>query len=242
MRKALDSELGTRGCRRDRLGSADGNGPRPRIRRPRPTRPAAAPVPHIEIYRIELNPTGSAFALGPPRPVADGYVYRGLVEKANVHIPTSMVKAITPVTKDLNHETAWQIDLVPSGTVIAREEPKLKSNAWVFHAVKNGTLMSLKRSDVKTITALTGLPAFKAKQQVLGASLLSGDLSMEGGTLRVNPSAKGSSPAPAPAPGPAQGTGWYVVGASEAFPPGNAVVAHPGDVPKAPEPPPPPPR
>ncbi len=203
-------------------------------------RPSAAPVAHIEIYRIELNPTGSTFALGEPRTVADGFVYRGLIEKAQVHIPKSMVKAITPMTKDLNHETAWQIDLLPKGTVVARDEPKLKNNAYVFHAFKTGTLVSTKKSDVKSITYLTGLPAFKAKQQALGASVLSGDLSMEGGTLHVIPS--GKAPGPAPAPGPAEGTGWYVVGASEAFPPGNAVIAHPGDVPKMPEPPPPPPR
>jgi hypothetical protein len=208
----------------------------------RVARPAAAPVAHIEIYRIELNPTGSTFALGEPRPVADGWVYRGLVEKAQVHIPKSMVKAITPMTKDLNAESAWELVLLPKGTVVAREEPKLKSNAYVFHTFKTGTLISVKKSDVKSITYLTGLPAFKAKQQALGASVLVGNLSMEGGTLRVVPTGNGPAPGPAPAPGPEEGTGWYVVGASEAFPPGNAVVAHPGDVPKMPEPPPPPPR
>jgi len=204
------------------------------------SRPSSAPVAHIEIYRIELNPTGSTFALGEPRRVSDGFVYRGLIEKADVHIPKSMVKSIKPMTKDLNHETAWQIDLLPKGTVVARDEPKLKNNAYVFHTFKTGTLISTKKSDVKSITYLTGLPAFKAKQQALGASLLTGDLSMEGGNLHVIPSGRASGPAPAP--GPQEGTGWYVVGASEAFPPGNAVVAHPGDVPKMPEPPPPPPR
>ena len=206
----------------------------------RVARPSAAPVAHIEIYRIELNPTGSAFALGEPRPVADGWVYRGLVEKADVHIPKSMVKAISPMTKDLNHESAWELQLLPKGTVVARDEPKLKTGAYVFHTFKTGTLISVKKSDVKSITYLTGLPAFKAKQQALGASVLTGDLSMEGGSLHVVPS--GRAAGPAPAPGPQEGTGWYVVGASEAFPPGNAVVAHPGDVPKMPEPPPPPPR
>ncbi|HET7452006.1 MAG TPA: hypothetical protein VFL12_04655 [Thermoanaerobaculia bacterium] len=205
--------------------------------------PAAAtprPASEIAIYRIELNPTGATFALGEPRPVADGYIYRGLVEKKDVHIPKSMVKAITPLTKDLDHESVWQVDILPSSTVIARDAPKMKSNVWVFHTLKTGTLMSVRPADVKQVTHLTGFAAFKARQQALGASVLGGDLSMEGGTLHVVSS--GKEPAPAPAPHPGEGMGWYVVGASEAFPPGNAVVAHPGDVPKAPPPPPPPRR
>lgn len=210
---------------------------------PPPASPAAtapAAVPHVEIYRIDLNPTGHTFAVREPRPVADGYVYRGLVEKADVHIPKSMVKSITPLTKDLNGESLWQIDLVPSGTAYTREEPKRKSGTWVFHSLKTRTLISVKAADVKKVTHLTGFPAFKARQQATGVSVLAGDLSMEGGSLRVIPSSKGQNSAPAPHAEP--GVGWYVVGASEAFPPGNAVVAHPGDVPKAPPPPPPSPR
>ena len=196
----------------------------------------------VGIYRIDLQPTGSAFALGEPKLQGDAYVYRGLVEKAEVRVPKSQVRTITALTKDLNKETAWQIDLAPSGKVIAREEPKLKSNAWVFHAVKNGTLMSLKKTDVKKITPLTGIPAFKAKQMELGASVLADSLPMEGGSVHVVSTAPG---APAAKPAPAPRGNWHyegVPGATDAYPPGNAVVAHPGDVPKAPEPPPPPPR
>ncbi|HET9793763.1 MAG TPA: hypothetical protein VFS34_04815 [Thermoanaerobaculia bacterium] len=206
--------------------------------------PATAPAQSVVgIFRIELQPSGSAFALGEPRLEGDTYVYRGLVEKAEVRVPKAQVRTITPLTRDVNKETAWQIDLVPSGIVIAREEPKLKSNAWVFHAVKNGTLMSLKRTDVRTITRLTGIPAFKAKQKELGASLLADNLPMEGSAVHPAPAPKGAAPATKAAP--ASPGNWHyegVPGATDAYAPGNAVVAHPGDVPKAPEPPPPPPR
>ncbi len=105
--------------------------------------------PALEIYRIDLEPTGAAFALSKPKLEGDVYVYRAWPERAIVRVPQARVKKITRVTKDLNKETVYQIDLVPSGRMIAREKPKLQTGTYVFHAFKNGTFMSLRQADVK---------------------------------------------------------------------------------------------
>jgi hypothetical protein len=203
---------------------------------PQPAAPRAQhPAPALEIYRIDLEPTGAAFAFGKPKLEGDAYVYRAWPDRAIVRVPQAMVKKISRLTKDLSKETVYQIDLVPSGRVLTREKPKLQTGTYVFHAFKNGTLMSLRLADVKKVTRLTGLPAFRAKQEELGAALI-GDLPMEGGTAHVIP-APGAAPAP-PGQAPAPGNWIYQgkPGATDAYAPANATVASPGDVPKAPEP------
>jgi hypothetical protein len=207
--------------------------------------PHAAPTTAVAVYQIDVEPTGRAYSVGKPRPEGKDYVYTQLPEKNVVRIPQAMVKKISLYTKDLDKETVYRIDLAPSGRMVAREEPKLKNGAYVFHAYKNGTLMSVKKADVKQVSRLTGLPAFRAEQEEKGGTLLTGTLSMEGGTLHTIPApgaAKGA-PASGQAPAPANGNWNYdgVPGATDAYAPANATVAHPGDVPKAPEPPPPPP-
>ena len=193
--------------------------------------------PSLEIYRIDLDPTGAAFALSKPKLEGDVYVYRAWPEKAIMRVPQARVKKITRLTKDLSKESVYQIDLVPSGRVLTREKPKLKTGTYVFHAFKNGTLMSVRQADVKAVTHLTGLSAFRAKQEELGAALID-DLAMEGGSAHVIP-APGAAAAPAsqtPAPG-----NWIYQGkpgVTDAYAPANATVASPGDVPKAPPPPP----
>jgi hypothetical protein len=196
--------------------------------------------PLLEIYQIDLDPSGSAFALSKPKLEGDVYVYTAWPEKEVVRLPQARVKKITQRTKDLSKETVYQIDLVPSGRMIAREEPKLKGGAYVFHAFKNGTLMSLRQADVKKVTRLTGLPAFRVQQEELGAALID-NLPMQGGSARVIP-APGAAAAP-PSQTPAPGNWIYqgVPGVTDAYAPANATVASPGDVPKAPAPPPTPP-
>jgi hypothetical protein len=206
---------------------------------------AKPPVQTIEVYQIDVEPTGRAFSVGKPRLEGKDYVYRQLPEKNVVRIPQSMVKKITLFTKDLDKESVYRIDLVPSGRMVARDEPKLKNNAYVFHAYKNGTLMTVKKADVKQVARLTGLPAFRAEQEETGGTLLSGNLSMEGGTLHTVPAPAGANAAPASgqagAPAPSNWNYDGTPGVTDAYAPANATVAHPGDVPKAPEPPPPPP-
>jgi hypothetical protein len=206
--------------------------------------PAQAKAHSIEVYRIDLEPTGATLTLSKPMLEGDFYTFISLPEKVPTRIKKSAVRKITPLTSDLNKETAYQLELLPSGKVLARERPQLKTGAYVFHTFKTGTLMSVKKADVKQILLLTGLPAFKAKQEEKGAKLLVGNLSMEGGSVRVisDPGAHAGAAPPA-GEAPANGNWNYdgVPGATDAYAPANATVAHPGDVPKAPEPPPPPP-
>jgi hypothetical protein len=94
--------------------------------------------------------------------------------------------------------------------------------------------MSLRQADVRKITRLTGLPAFRVQQEETGAALI-GNLAMEGGSATVIP-----APQPAAAPGqpPARGNWIYqgVPGVTDTHAPANATVASPGDVPRAPGP------
>ena len=212
--------------------------------KPAAAAPAAPPAaPAIEVYQIDVDPTGRAFSVGKPRLEGKNYVYTQLPEKNVVRIPQAMVKKISLFTKDLNKESVYRLDLVPSGRMVARDEPKLKNGAYVFHAYKNGTLMSVKKTDVKQVARLTGLPAFRAEQEETGGTLLTGNLSMEGGTLHSIPAPASATAAPSSGQAPAPSNWNYdgTPGVTDAYAPANATVAHPGDVPKAPEPPPPPP-
>jgi hypothetical protein len=88
--------------------------------------------------------------------------------------------------------------------------------------------MSLRQADVKKITRLTPVEIFQAHLQYFGPKPI-GNLPMEGGTAVM----------PAQPEAPAQGTtgaaeNWIYYGTpgvDDAWAPGSAVVASPGDVP-----------
>ena len=190
----------------------------------------------LEIYQIDLDPTGSAFALGKPKLEGGVYVYRAWPEKDIVRLPQVRVKKITQRTTDLNKEAVYQIDLVPTGRLLTRQKPKLQTGSYVFYEFKNGDLMSLRQSDVKKVTLLTGIPAFRAKQEEMGAALID-NLPMEGGgSVQIIPAPGAPGAAPAPNPGPGNWSYEGTPGATDAYAPANATVDSPGDVPKAPEP------
>jgi hypothetical protein len=195
--------------------------------------------PLLEIYQIDLDPSGTAFALSKPKQEGDVYVFTAWPEGDMVRLPQAKVKKITQRTKDLNKETVYRIDLVPSGRMIARAEPKVQGGTYVFYRWKDGAFMSLRRSDVKKVARLTALPAFRAQQEELGAALI-GNLPMQGGgTVRVIPAAQpapGASAGPSQTPAPGNWIYQGVPGVTDAYAPANATVASPGDVPKAPAP------
>ena len=199
---------------------------------------AEAKAPHAEprvplvVYQVDLVPTGHALAVGEPRLEGDGYVFYAWPDRRTVKLDKSKVKKIFPRTKDLNHEVVWQVDLLPSGRLLASQEPVLKGKTYTVKKWLGGTLMSLRQADVAKITRLTGLDAFKAQQQEKGAARI-GDLSMEGGAaVTVLPGSEPPEAAP-PAQEPPPGYGGYPAGISEAHPPPSAVQDSPGDVPKA---------
>ena len=200
----------------------------------------------LEIYRIDLVPSGSAFALNKPVLQGDVYVYTAWPEKETVKLPQARVGKITRRTKDLNQEYVYQIDLVPSGRMVARENPTLKNGTYTFHTWLNNKFMSLRKTDVQKITRLTGLAAFKAQEEVKGAELLDSNLPMQGGgtmTVISEPPAAARNPAEHTTEGDPNTSGnWIydgVPGQTTGYAPPNAVVDRPGDPPEAAPTPPP---
>jgi hypothetical protein len=198
--------------------------------------PAAAPKAPLVIYQVDLVPTGHAFAIGKPHTIGNAWFFTVWPERTTVKVPKDKVKAITPRTNDLNAEVVYQVDLVPSGKIIAAGEPALKGKTYTFKKWLGGDLMSLRQSDVAKITKLTGLDAFRAQQQEKGAARID-DLPMEGtGNVTVIPGAEPVPPQGATAPTQDSQGNWLYQGqpgVSDAWAPPSAVQQSPGDVPKA---------
>jgi hypothetical protein len=206
--------------------------------------PQSPPLPAaqepLEIYQIDLVPSGAGFALTKPVLEGDVYVFKVWPDRATVRLPQSRVKKMVRRTKDINDEVLYQIDLVPSGQMYARENPTRKGTTYVFHTFRDGTLMSLRQADVQKVTRLTGLDAFKVHMQQLGATQID-NLPMGSGSVTVNvPAAPPDAPQGQSAAGAGQPPGnWIyygVPGVTDAWAPPAAVISAPGDVPKAPEP------
>jgi hypothetical protein len=222
------------GCAALLQGQQPASAPSPGLPQRQPT-----PVAHpgVEIYQVDLIPTGMGFAVGKPVLDGDTYVFNALPEKQVVRVSKDKVRNITLRIRDLNEEAVYDIRLLPTGHMLSREQPTLKNGAWQFHAWKDGTLISMRQKDVKEVVTLTGLAAFKAKQEDKGARLI-GNLAMQDGqyqSVGTAPPPPDQGTAPAAASGPSN---WIYEGApgiSDAYAPANAVVASPGDVPKAPQ-------
>jgi hypothetical protein len=201
--------------------------------------PTPAPEALLEIYQIDLVPSGFGFAFGQPKLQDNVYVMTVWPDRATIRVPKERVAKITPRTTELSTLEVYRIDLLPSGRMIARDNPTLKNGTYVFHTWREGTIMSLRQADVRAVSRVTGLDAFKIQQEEKGAKLI-GNLPMEGGGTVIT--LPGDAPA-APDPG-AQSTGvpagvpgnWIFYGTpgvTDAFAPPSAVVSSPGDVPKA---------
>jgi hypothetical protein len=202
--------------------------------------PAPTPKPSVarqlfEIYQVDLVPTGTGFAVTKPVLEGDVWVFKVWPDRSTVRLAQSKVKKITHRTKQLESDTAYRIDLEPSGQIFSRDNPVLKGTTYTFHRWRGGALMSLRQADVKKITRLTPIEIFQTHLQYFGPRPI-GDLPMEGGTV-VMPAEPAAPAQEATATGGAENWIYYgTPGVDEAWSPGNAVIASPGDVPKAPEP------
>jgi hypothetical protein len=56
-------------------------------------------------------------------------------------------------------EALYQIDLIPSGKLVSRDLPTLKGTTYVCHQYPTGTLISVRKSNVKQITKLSSTAA-----------------------------------------------------------------------------------
>lgn len=145
----------------------------------------------------------------------------------------------------LRGETVYRIDLVPTGELVSRELPAWKGSMLVFRRHPDGTLMSVRKTDVKRISqiSLAQVPPSPADQVIP-----IGNLAMQGGSTQAGPTSASSVAAKAPALGqgfytalvPGQTIGApnspndYQVGRTFAGPPANAVQSAPGAPPTAP--------
>ena len=190
--------------------------------------------PPIVVYRVDLVPTGFAFAMNEPTLEGDVYVFRSLPDRTLERVPKSKVKAVTRWSTDYSKEVVFQVEFVPTGSVLVREEPVKKGTNYVFKTWRQGTLLSMQEGDVRKITRLTGFEAFKAEMTELGVVVLKGETTDAG----FKESPPGTGPASSSAPATKSGNWTYqgTPGASDAYAPGNATVARPGDTPMAPKP------
>jgi len=204
--------------------------------------PSAAPAqePRIIVYKIELVPTGFMFAMNEPLLDGDSYAFRSLPERTEMKLPKVKVKSVARWSTDYSKEFVWRVELAGlAGMHLARSEPVKKGKNWVGYTWKNNTLMSVPETDVVKITRLTGAEAFKAEQLALGLVVLEGESmtpGFKGGNAPVNVPAAGAPASAGNPTGPGNWTYQGQPGASDAYAPGNATVAKPGDTPMAPTP------
>jgi hypothetical protein len=136
----------------------------------------------------------------------------------------------------------YQIDLAPTGKVISQDLPVAKGTTIVFHRYPDGALMSMRRTEVKTLTRITP----QAAQATLPKEKLVqiGNLAFQGSS-QAGPSAAGAASKTAAQPN-GIGQGFYgnvvpgqtqgmpnspndnQVGRTWAAPPGNAVQSSAG--------------
>ena len=198
----------------------------------------------VNMFRIELVPSGAMVSMDEPVLKNGMYVFTSWPERLPTKLKSMRVRKITRLTGAVR-ETVYQVELIPSGTVLAKDNPVLKGNTYVLRTWRDGKCMSLRQADVRKINALTGDKAFWAQQAVLGESQI-GSLGMQG-TANVVEIGGPVAPVGSSQAGPSSlsnaGTNnsagssnnWYyggTPGVSDAWAPANATVAHPGDVPR----------
>ena len=193
----------------------------------------------LPLYQVELSDGGKTFALDKPTLEGGAYVFRGWPEGAKTRIRSANVRKISTWTRNPIQDIAYKIDLVPSGYLLARDNPTLKQGSYVFRTSRDGTVMSVRQSDVRKVTRLTGADAFWAEQSTRGETRI-GTLAMQGGSSQAGPEPLSTAGRPAAAGSMAPGaptSNWIYQGApgvSDAWAPGNATVASPGDAPMMP--------
>jgi hypothetical protein len=171
-------------------------------------------------------------------PVLEGdvYVFRSLPERTLERVPKAKVKEIIRRSTDYDKEVVFQVEFVPTGSVLAREEPVKKGRNYVLYTWKQGALLSVSEADVKKINRLTGREAFRAEMTELGVVVLKGETTEAGFKQTADSPASGAASPQAPGAKPGNWTYQGAPGASDAYAPGNATVTRPGDTPMMPQP------
>jgi hypothetical protein len=96
-------------------------------------------------------------------------------------------------------ETAYyRVELSPSGSLVSIGAPVVRGSVFLLHGYPDGKLMSLRKSDVRSVTPIT---AQEATAPARKSVVVIGDLAMQGGAQAPAASAHPSA-ARAPARGP----------------------------------------
>ena len=141
-----------------------------------PAGPTAQPYQPMVIHRIDLVPTGSVFSMDEPKLEGETWVFHILPERTLERLPKARVKQITRRTRDFEKEVIFRVEFEPTGQMLSWEEPVKKGSNYVLKSWKGGTLLSVGQADVKKITRLTGMEAFRAEEEELGVVLLEGEV------------------------------------------------------------------
>ncbi len=87
-------------------------------------------------------------------------------------------------------ETAYyRIELSPSGSYVAIGAPVVKGTTLLFHGYPDGKLMSLRKSDVKGVSAITAQEATAPPKKNLVSI---GNLAMQGGSATITGGGSGA--------------------------------------------------
>ena len=120
-------------------------------------------------------------------------------------------------------DKVYQVNLVPSGNVISTDLPVTKGTMVVFHQYPSGSLVSMPRSSVKSVSQI---PMASAKSPNFAEQAIPiGNLAMQGASQQAGPQNARTAGAAKTAAGPKEGQyggpGFYsnmVVGESVAAP------------------------
>ena len=97
-------------------------------------------------------------------------------------------------------ETAYyRVDLLPSGSLVSIGAPVARGATVLIHGYPDGKLMSLRKSDVRSVTPITAQEATKPAQR---DPIAIGNLAMQGGSAPGGSGSAGSAARGAPAQGP----------------------------------------
>ena len=115
----------------------------------------------------------------------------------SISITAGLLLAVASATA----ETAYyRVELSPSGSLVSIGAPVVRGTTILIHGYPDGTLMSLRKSDVRSVSAITAQEAATpAKKSVVAI----GNLAMQGGPQAPATSGRPSAAAArAPAEGP----------------------------------------
>jgi hypothetical protein len=142
-------------------------------------------------------------------------------------------------------QTITVIELAPTGRILAEDTPTLRGDSYYFHRLSDGTLMTLKKSDVKSIYDHTLAPSWARGVTEIANLPMEGGGSSQAGPTNARMVGRSTASSgigtgfygnvvPGATIGMPNSTGDYVVGRTFAAPPASAYESSPGAPPQAP--------